>query len=85
MFYALPSLALGIPAVRADIAPLLVAEQISAVGALPGEVLDQPVVLRLGWGGLAADVLFQDAGDGVGAGEDGLALVPGDGGAADAS
>jgi hypothetical protein len=77
-------LALRIPACRADVAALLVDEHIATIGALPGQVLGQTVVLHLGLI-ITADMLFQDAGDGIGAGEDRLALLPGDGRAADAA
>ena len=79
-----PFLALRIPARRADIAAFLVNEHIAALGALSGQVLGQSVVLHLGLV-LTADVLLQDTGNSIGAGEDGLALLPGDGWTADAA
>ena len=81
MNFFISSLALGIPARRAVVAALGVDEHIRALRALAGQVLGQAVVLHLG-PGIAADVLLQHAGDGVGAGKNRLALLPGDGWAA---
>ena len=69
-------LALRIPACGADVAAFLVDEHVAALGALSRQVLGQAVVLHLGLI-ITADMLLQDAGDGVSAGEDGLALLPG--------
>ena len=74
----------------ADEAAFLIGQQVAAVGALPGDVLNQAVILGsfstttiVTITLITADVLLQDAGNGVGAGEHRLALLPGNGGAAD--
>ena len=78
-------LALRVPAGGADETPLLIDEHIAAFGALSGKVLGQAVVLRPGLALVAGGMLFQYAGDSIGAREDGLAFLPGDGRAADAA
>ena len=76
------SLTLRISAGGAVEAALLEDEHITALGALAGQVLGQAVVLQLGCI-IIADVLLQDAGDGISAGKDGLSFFPGKGRAAD--
>ncbi len=71
-------LALGIPAAGADEAAFLEDEQVAAVGALSGQVFGQAVVLQIRLIFITSDILFQYAGNGIGAGEDGLAFLPGD-------
>ena len=66
------------------VAPLLVPKQVATLRALPSQVLGYARVLRLRLSG-TANVLLQNAGNGISAGEYGLALLPGNGGAADAS
>ena len=58
------------------VAAFLVNQHIAALGALTGHVLGQAVIFELKLI-FAVDVLFQHAGDGIGAGEDGLAPFPG--------
>ena len=61
-------LALGIAAGGAVVAAFLVDQHVGALRALAGHVLGQAVVFQFGLG-LAVDVLFQHAGNGVRAGE----------------
>ena len=76
------SSALRVPAARADETAFLEDEQAAAVGALPGKVLS-PVVLLFWLTFVAGSMFFQHAGDGIGAGENGLPPLPGDRWAAD--
>ena len=78
-------LTFSITAAVADEAAFLIGEQAAAVGALPGQILGQSVVLQLGLAIVAGGVFLQHAGDGISAGEYGLAFFPGDGRAADAT
>ena len=64
------------------VAAFLVDEHIGTLGALAGQVLGETVVLE-GGPGFLAYMLLQHAGDGVGAGQDGLAFRPGHAGTAD--
>jgi hypothetical protein len=50
-------------------------QQVAALGTLAGQVLRQAVVLRQGF--TDAGVLLEDAGDSIGAGEDGFSILPG--------
>lgn len=63
-------LALGISAGRAVVAAFLVDEHVAALGALAGHVLSQAVVLHFGLVIAIDDMFLQNAGNGVGAGED---------------
>ena len=79
------TLTLGIAAGAADEAAFLIDEHAATFRALTGQVLGQAVVFKPGLAIIASGVLFQHAGNGIGAGEDGLAFFPGDGRAADAA
>ena len=70
-------LALGIAAGAADKAAFLINEHTATFRALAGQILGQTVIFRPGFTIIAGGVLFQNAGDGIGAGKDGLALFPG--------
>ena len=76
-------LTLRISTDTADEAAFLIDEHVAALRALPGQVLGQAVVLRPGLTVVITGMLFQHAGNGIGAGEDRLALFPGNGRAAD--
>ncbi len=87
-------LALRIPAAGADEAAFLIGQQTTAVRALPGYVPGQAVVLRFIRSitimiatitGITLYMFFQNAGNGIGAGEDSLTPFPGNGRAADAT
>ena len=58
-----------------------IGEQGAAIRALAGQVLGEVEFLYLRL--FAGDVLFQDAGNGIGTGEDRFTFFPGDGGTAD--
>ena len=86
-------LALGITAAAAVEAPFLVDQQAAAVGALAGYVRSRTEVSRTAHhitastavaAGVGTDLLCQNTGDSIGARKHRFALVPGDGGAADA-
>ena len=70
-------LTLGIATDTADEAAFLIDEHVAALRTLPGQVLGQAIVFRPGFTIIASGVLFQHAGNGIGAGEDRLALFPG--------
>ncbi len=74
---------LGIAAARADKAALLIDKQVTAIGALPSQVLGQAVVLQSGLAIVTGGVLFQNAGNGIGTGENRLTFFPGNGWTAD--
>ena len=71
--------ALSIAAARADEAAFLIDQQVTAIGALPSQVLGQPVVLQFRFTIITSGVFFQHAGDGISTGENRLAFVPCDG------
>ena len=76
-------LAFGVPAAGADEAALLIDEEVAAVRTLPGQVFSQSIVFQLGLIITTANMFFQNAGNGVSAGENRFALFPGDGWATD--
>ncbi len=75
--------ALGIAAARAGEAALLIDKQVTAIGALPSQILGQPVVLQFRLTIITSGVFFQHAGDGISTGKHGLALFPDNGWTAD--
>ena len=79
-------LAPGIAAGGAVEAAFLVDQHVAAFRALAGKVLGQAVIGKFGLIVLLpADVLLQYAGDGIPAGENRLAFLPGNGRATDAA
>ena len=80
----MPSSALRVSAAWAEVAALLIYQEVAALRALPGQIHHRRRGFRLG---LGADVLalpLQYPPDGIGAGEDSMSLLPGNEGAADA-
>ena len=78
-------LTLGVPAAGADEAALLIDKQVTAIGALPSQVLGQPIVLQFGFAIITGGMFFQHAGNGISAGENRLTLPPGNIRATDAT
>ena len=70
-------LALGIPAAGADEAAFLIDEQVTAFRALPGQVFGQTIVRQLEMAIITTYMFFQNTGNGIGAGEHRLAILPG--------
>ena len=81
----MPTSALRIPATVALEAAFFVCQQAAAIRALPGQVLGQAIVLKRVLIITTTGMFLQHFGDGIGTGEHRLALLPGDGWAADAT
>jgi hypothetical protein len=72
-------LTLGIAAGGADEATLLIDQQVTAVGALPSQVLGQSIVFQFRLTIITSGMFLKHAGNGIGTREYSLALFPGNG------